>query len=470
MGKFLQAFYTCYRYISLKVRLGLIHLNIGRFLPFSYHSRYPQRQLMVGYAAYSLLGTVLLCLPFASKVPVTPINNLFSAVSAISTTGLSTVDVATTYTFWGQLIILLLIQMGGIGYMTLSSYVLFGLTHHLDNKKAKIFQMQFSFPDSMKSTNLVRNIINFTFTFELLGFLLLYPYFLLKNVESPLWSAIFHSISSFCTAGFSIYSDNLVRFQEDYYVNGVIIMLGYMGAMGFIMMTDIFRKLRYKKYKISFTTRVIIGVTCTLTLWGTLHLFFFEPLMQEFPVGQRMLTSLFQTMSAMTTVGFNTVDIGQMIPASLLIISIIMYVGASPSGTGGGLKSTTLSAIFAYIRNRLGIRKDISLWNSKIPVYRVETAIVTCLFYTFILLSGVYLIVMLEPADIDFQRVIFEATSALATAGLSSGILTTFGIGSKLVIILLMYIGRVGVITLGNAILAHSTVQKKEKTRNDLVV
>lgn len=439
---------------------------------FGYQSRYPQRQILAGYAVNSLLGTVLLCLPFASKSSVSFVDNLFTAISAISTTGLSTVDVSAVYTFWGQLVILLLIQLGGIGYMTLSSYLLLGLTHRLDNKNAKIFRMQFTFPNSMKPTRMLQNIINFTFAFELSGFLLLYPHFLLRHAETPLWSAVFHSVSAFCTAGFSIYPDNLMRFQGDYYVNGVIIMLSYMGAMGFIMMTDIFRKLRHRHYKVTFTTRVIVGVTFVLTLWGTFHLFFFEPLMQHLPVGERIMASLFQTMSAMTTVGFNTVDVALMIPISMLILSIIMYVGASPSGTGGGLKSTTLSAVFAYTRNKLGLRKDISFWGSKIPPYRVETALIACLFYTFILLAGVYFIVLMEPTDADFQRIYFEATSALATVGLSSGILTTFGLGSKLVIILLMYIGRVGVVTLGNVILARSVAQKEkeEKAMRDLAV
>lgn len=170
-------------------------------------------------------------------------------------------------------------------------------------------------------------------------------------------------------------------------------------------------------------------------------------------------------MSAMTTVGYNTVDVGLLAPISLVILSFTMYIGASPSGTGGGLKSTTLSAIYAYTKNKLGLRPDISLSGNKIPSYRVETAITTFVFYTFILFAGVYLIALLEHGQTEFLDIVFEASSALATAGLSSGILPDVTVGSKLVLVVLMYIGRVGVITLGNVMLVRSTI--RSAGRND---
>ncbi|MGN1246879.1 MAG: potassium transporter TrkG [Muribaculaceae bacterium] len=189
--------------------------NFAVLLSFGYKTEYPQRQLIIGYLAYSIIGALLLTLPFCSNDGTSIIDNLFSAVSAISTTGLSTVDVSSAYTFWGQLVILLLIQLGGLGYMTFTSYVMFRLTRHLGSNEARMFHAQFSFPDKMQADSMLGNIVNFALAFELLGFVLLYPYFLWNDVESPLWSAIFHSVSAFCTAGFSIYSDNLMQFQND---------------------------------------------------------------------------------------------------------------------------------------------------------------------------------------------------------------------------------------------------------------
>lgn len=428
-------------------------VSFEQLLSFGVKSIMPQKQIMAVYAGYSLLGTLLLLLPFASIGDISFVDHLFTVVSAISTTGLSTVDIASQYTFFGQIVILLLIQMGGLGYMTLSSYVMLRLTGRFGTKNAQLFQTQFSVPDTLDSESMLRSIVKYTFFFEILGFILLCPYFVLKDVEQPIWSALFHSVSAFCTAGFSIYTDNLIRFQTDIYVNVVIIILCIAGAMGFIMMTDISKKLTHKNHKISFTSKVIITITGVLALWGTVHLFFFEDSFQSMPVGNRLLASLFQSISAMTTVGYNTVDVSQMVPISLLILTITMYIGASPSGTGGGLKSTTISALYAYTKNTLGLRKNISLCGNIIPQYRVTSALTTTLFYTFILFVGIYLIGLFEPNDSDFLKISFEAASALATAGLTSGILYEITTGSKIILILLMYIGRVGVITFGNALL-----------------
>lgn len=439
--------------------------SIKNWLTFGLSSDMPQRQIMGIYAIYSLIGTILLLLPFSSKGNIHFVDHLFTVVSAFSTTGLATIDVATQYTFFGQLIIMLLIQMGGLGYMTLSSYVMLRLTGKFGNKETQLFQTQFSFPDTLDSESMLKSIVKYTFAFEAAGIALLLPYFLLTGVEQPVWSAIFHSVSAFCTAGFSIYTDNLMQFQTDVYVNVVILILSLAGAMGFIMMTDIGKRFTDRNHKISFTSKVIMTITGGLALWGTIHLFFFEDSFQSMAVGDRLIASVFQSVSAMTTVGYNTVDVSQMVPISLLILTITMYIGSAPSGTGGGLKSTTLSALYAYTKNTLGLKNDVSLCGNIIPSYRVSSAITTTLFYTFILFVGIYLIGVFEPNDTDFLKISFEAASALATAGLSSGILTDICMESKVVLILLMYIGRVGVITFGNAILARdkAPVHTQEK-------
>lgn len=448
-----------------RLRHKMMKISWEQQLCFGFKSDLPQRQLMAVYVGYSIIGTLLLLLPFSSVGPISPIDHLFTVVSAVSTTGLATVDIAIHYTFFGQMVILFLIQMGGLGYMTLSSYIMLKLTGRLGTEKARLFSTQFAFPDSIDSESMVRSIVNYTFLFELAGFVLLCPYFFFTGVEQPVWSALFHSVSAFCTAGFSIYSDNLMQFQTDVYVNIVIMVLSISGAMGFIMMTDISRIFTKRKYRITFTSKVILSITGGLALWSTLHLFFCEDSFQALPVGDRFLVSLFQSISAMTTVGYNTVDVSQMMPISLLILTITMYIGASPSGTGGGLKSTTLSAIYAYTKNKLGLHNEISLRGNVIPTYRVETALTTAFFYTFILVVGIYCIGLFEPDDADYLKLSFEATSALATAGLSSGVLPHITIGSKIVLIFLMYIGRVGVITFGNAVLIR--LNNKDMTKKD---
>lgn len=460
---------THYRNFRLNLGRFFMKTSLEQWLTFGIRSDMPQRQIMGVYAGYSLLGTLLLLLPFASKGDIHFVDHLFTVVSAFSTTGLATVDVATQYTFFGQFVIMLLIQMGGLGYMTLSSYIMLRLTGKFGTEKAKLFQTQFSYPDTLDSESMLKSIVKYTFAFEIIGIALLYPHFLLTGVEQPAWSAVFHSVSAFCTAGFSIYTDNLMQFQTDIYVNVIILVLSLAGSMGFIMMTDIGKKFTNRNHQISFTSKVILTITGGLALWGTLHLFFFEDSFQSMPTGDRLTASIFQSVSAMTTVGYNTVDVSQMVPISLLILTITMYIGSAPSGTGGGLKSTTLSALYAYTKNSLGLKNDISLCGNIIPSYRVASAITTTVFYTFILFAGIYLIGVFEPNDTDFLKISFEAASALATAGLSSGILTEICMASKIVLILLMYIGRVGVITFGNAILARKKAPEITKAK-DLAV
>ena len=408
-------------------------------------------------------------LPFCNSGSVSVLDHIFTAVSALSTTGLPTVDMYADYSFWEQLVVLFLIQLEGFGYMTFSSYIVFGLTKHLGTNEAQVFHSQFSFPDKMQTNGMLKNIVNFALFFELLGIVLLYPYFAHIDVAHPLWAAIFHSVSAFCTAGFSIFSDNLMQFRGDWYVNVVLATLSYMGAMGFIMMTDVLRKFTRKGYRISFTTKVIASITTILTLWSTAHLFFLESSLQSLPAGERFLVSLFQSMSAITTVGFNTVDISSFFFPSLVVLSFCMYVGASPSGIGGGLKSTTLSAILAYTKNKLGLRKDMTIAGNKVPAYRGDAALTTTIFYTMLLSIGIYFMTLFEGNDTNFLNIVFEATSALATAGLSSGILSSITICSKIVLIIRMFIGRVGVVTVGNVMLicAH---KKKIKHKDDLVV
>ena len=449
---------------------GLLKFDVERFLTFGYISSTPQRQLTMGYFSYFLIGGLLLCLPFMTHDGAPLLDNLFTSMSAISTTGLSTVDVATVYTFWGQLMILLLIQLGGIGYMTLSTFVMYRITRHFVGVRAKAFQKQFAMPENITTGSLVTNIVLYTFLFEAVGALTLYGIFLHEGVSQPLWSAVFHSVSAFCTAGFSIYSDNLMQFTTNVPVNLVIMTLSYAGAMGFIVISDLWRKLTRRGYCITFTTKVIVCITVGITLWGTFHLYLFEPSFAGFMPGDRLLVSLFQTMSAMTTVGYNTIDVNALMPISLFVLTVVMYIGASPSGTGGGLKSTTVSAVFAYVKSRLGLRREVTLAGRRIPDYRIYDALTIFVFYTAILFAGTYLLTLIESGRMEFLDLMFEAASALGTVGLSSGVCFLLSAGGKVILIVLMFIGRVGVLTIGNAVLMRIEATKSELKKDDLAV
>lgn len=448
-----------------RMTLFLLRFDLERLLTLGYISRIPQRQLVFGYLSYIIVGTLLLTLPFAVKKDTGMLDNLFMITSAVSTTGLGTVIVSDTYTFFGQLVILFMVQLGGLGYMTMSSYFMYRMTHHFMRIKSGVLQAGFSMPTSMDMKNLLHNIIVFTFSFELLGALALYISFLSSGTEQPLWGAIFHSVSAFCTAGFSIYPTGLESFKGDVSVNLIIAVLSYAGAMGFIVMTDLWKKIAQRGYQVTFTSKIIVFITLLITVIGTLQIFLLEPALKCYEMGDRLLISFFQTMSALTTVGFNTVHLGGWMTCSLLILIVAMYIGASPSGTGGGLKSTTASAAFAYVRCKLGMRRHTYLMGRRLPSFRVENAVTTFIFYTSILFLGVYLLTLWER--LPFPDLLFEAVSALGTVGLTTGITYELSFVGKFIIIMLMFTGRVGVLTVGNAMLIRMKHAKSKHNTNE---
>lgn len=446
-----------------------LRYDFETLLTFGFTSSHPYRQLSLGYFTYIVFGTILLCIPFMTNMNVNILDHVFTATSAISTTGLSTVDVSKSYTLWGQIVILILIQLGGIGYMTMSSFVMLRLTKHFSMIKKNIIEAEFSIPGNININNLVQSIVYFTFFLEFIGAVLLYIFFTQSGASDPLWSAIFHSVSSFCTAGFSIYTDNLMQFDTNIGVNVVIMILSYAGAMGFIVMIDLWKKFTVKKYEISFSTKIIIFITLILSVWGTAQMYFSEPELAGYSPFNRFLISLFQTMSALTTVGYNTVNIGNMLPITLMTTTLIMYFGASPSGTGGGLKSTTTSAVFAFVKSKLSLQRDVFLFNRRIPTYRIDNALTTFILYSFVLITGSYILTATEKGT-DYIRLIFEAASALGTVGLSTGITFDLSSAGKIVLIVLMYFGRVGVLTIGFAMLMRMKKKTKEIFKEDDLV
>lgn len=449
------------RFIKFREKiLRFLKYDFETILTFGIKLDQPYIRLSVGYLSYIIFGALLLTIPFMRREPVGFLDNLFTAASAVSTTGLSTVDMAKNYNLAGQIIVLFLIQLGGLGYMTVSSFVMLKLTKHFTMIKKRVLQAEFSVPGGLDISNLVPNILGFTFIFETVGAMLLYVFFKASGADSPLWSAIFHSVSAFCTAGFSIYSDNLVQFDTNIGVNLVIMVLCYAGAMGYIVMYDLWKRIRIRTHKISFTTKVILLVTLILTVFGTTEMFLFEPGLRHFSCFHRFLVSIFQTMSALTTVGYNTVNVGDFLPISLMTVTLIMYFGASPSGTGGGLKSTTTSAVFAYVKSKLSQQRDTYLFKHRIPTYRVDNALTTIILYSFVLLVGSYLLAAIER-DTSYIKLIFEAGSALGTVGLSTGITAELSAWSKIILIVLMYIGRVGVLTIGYAMLVRMRARTK---------
>lgn len=442
-----------------KIKILSCVLPISRMI-FSSRSGNPERRILLGYLTYMLIGFLLLMLPVSRNADTGWLDNLFTAVSAVSTTGLATLDIPAAYTIFGQCVILVLIQIGGIGYMTMSSYIFFRISHQSDRSDRLLINASFSRPQGMPLQDLVSNIIHFTFIFELLGFISFF--FALHNADVPLagWKALFLSISSFCTAGFSPFSDSLCSFSDNIAINLTVAVLSYAGAMGFIVITDILYKIRKRGYLLTFTTKVIMIVTVIMTAGGTLILFFSPVMTTVHGWWNRLLMSFFQTMSAMTTVGFNTIDLSTLKVGPILVFSLIMFIGASPSGTGGGVKSTSVTAVWGFVISKLGLRRGITFLGREIPHYRVETALTSIIVYGTMIFLGCIVLSYCEPYPLS--QILFEASSAIGTVGLSTGITPELSVAGKITIIVLMYIGRIGVITFGTALVGRL----KEKNRN----
>ena len=429
----------------------------------------PQQSLFFGFFMYMVLGWIFLSLPFSQKIPTDFIDTLFTSTSALSTTGLATVSTFDNYTFFGQFIILTLIQIGGIGYMTLTTYILLSTTKQITHLHKKILHNEFTMPKEFKIQDFLKSVIVFTFTIEIIGAILFY--FAFRPIHSDtfftVWTSIFHSVSSFCTAGFSLYNTSFEAYATNTFLNGIVLFLTISGGLGFIVVTDIWYYFSKKSNSISFTTKMI-----TLSFFGVLFIataitFFGESTIQHYPVFERLEIAAFQTVNAISTAGYNSIPLSNLTLGVLLTIIFLMYVGAAPSSTGGGMKITTLTAVIAIVKSKVRNQAKVTYLGKKIPADRLEMAVSTFIFYTAILFFSVFLLSFTENHSLE--KLLFEATSAIGTVGLSMGITGSLSVWGKIILISIMFIGRVGVITFGLAILAKKQ-HKKIDNETDLAV
>lgn len=411
------------------------------------------RLLLLGYGAYMLAGWALLALPLAHSEPVRLIDSLFIAVSAVSTTGLVSIDPGSSFNLFGEIVILALIQAGGLGYMTLGSIAALALKRRLSLAQQHAALGAFGLPADFDLRRFLREIGGFVLCVEAVGAILLWILFARAGVENPLWNGIFHSVSAFCTAGFSLFANSLEDFRADTAVNLVVAVLACLGAIGFLVFADVWENIRGRRQALGFVSRVILVTTLAFSAFGTLLLYFVEPTIAALSGGERLLAAFFQAMTATTTVGFNTVPMGPLAVGSVMILYLLMMFGASPAGTGGGLKSTTLATLVALVVATLRGQTRVRVLGHAVPSDRIQLAAASISFYVLVLFVAVFGLAWFEDAPLE--ALAFEAISAIGTVGLSTGVtggLTDFG---KATIIALMFMGRVGVLTFGLALAAN---------------
>lgn len=426
-----------------------IKISFKKYTLFLVHLT-PHQNIAQTILAYTFLGWIALSLPFMNTTDVSLLDNLFTSAAAVSTTGLNSVNFADSYTFLGKLVVLILIQIGGVGYMTFSSFVYlsFSERHRLRKYQQENLNAEVSLPKTLKLSDFLWAAIGFTVIAELIGAVFLFNYFRHHDfgIFDAAWYGIFHSVSAFCTAGFSLWPNSLENFADSKTMNIVISCLALSGAMGFIVVTDVFNFIRRKTKQISFTTKIIVLATAGMVSFGTFTLFVTTP-------GITLLEAFFQSVCAMTTAGFNTVNVGGLSSCSLLILVLLMNIGGSPSGTAGGMKTTTFCSMLAIMYNRLRLNTRVEFLGRRLPLLRLYAATSMFLVYAFFLFVSVFLLTWTE--DLPFIGLVFESSAALGTAGLSTGITSQLSALGKLIIIATMIVGRIGVVTFGMALLAH---------------
>ncbi len=421
----------------------------------------PAKILLLGYLSYVLIGWFLLSLPVSQTVPISDLDNLFIATSAVSTTGLVTLNPAESYSFFGEFVLLVLIQLGGIGYMTFGSFIIISTRHKMSSFRRDICRKTFALPEDFSVMRFIRLVVVFTLVTELFGALILYSIFSLHDEPNALWSAIFHSISAFCTAGFSLNANSFEGYANNVYLNLTIAALSYLGAIGFIVMVDVWHLLSGKRRHLHFASKVIIEITLWFSLIGIALFYVMEPSIQPLTNWERLLASFFQVMTATTTVGFNTVPIGGLSMSVIMLVYFLMIFGASPSGTGGGLKSTTLAALWGLMRSTLKGRDAVRYQKREISPERLQMATASFVFYMGVLLVSMLILLSTEVAP--FEAIFFEAISALGTVGLTMGLTDDLSVMGKFIIIILMFMGRVGILTFGIAVSTHDETREEEQ-------
>jgi trk system potassium uptake protein len=423
------------------------------------------RTICLGFIAVILAGTALLMMPFATSSGQwnSPITAVFTATSAVCVTGHVVVDTATYFSGLGQFVIMLLVQIGGLGYMTVTTFLLLLLGRRFGLKDKIAIQQALDRRSLQGSNQILRSIVATTLIFELTGaFLLLLEFVPRVGWQKGLWFAVFHSVSAWNNAGFALFSDNLVSYQGSLLLNMVITGLIIFGGIGYEVILELYLMLRERVTNSSIRTvrslnfRVAVSTTIFLLLSGTLAIWLIEmrntQTLNPLGTGQQLLAAWFQAVTSRTA-GFNTIDISKMTTAGLFITIALMLVGGCPGGTAGGIKTTTArilaSSTYAVLRGK----ESVVLYRRQVPNTLILKAVGVTFGSIMTVVVATIVISLVEPPTLNFIQILFEVVSAFGTVGLSMGITADLTPVSKLVLVATMYIGRVGILLLIAALL-----------------
>jgi trk system potassium uptake protein len=432
----------------------------------------PAQVILLSFGGVILLGTLLLILPVSASAgkTVTLLDAAFMATSATCVTGLAVNSLADDFSIFGQMVILILAQIGGLGIMTLSSSMAVIMGKNLQMREQVIMQDVLDTSGSEELLSLVVDIIKFTFTIEFIGAILLTIGFYQDGFEigQSIYYGFFHSIMAFCNAGFALFNNSFEDFKFNSFMHLTLVILILLGGIGFSVMKDIIRvvKARRSFRNLTVHTKIVLITNILLMTFGTIYLFFGEFLhaFQEMSMWERLQVSFFQSVTTRTA-GFNTINLNSLHPHSIYMMLLLMFIGASPGSTGGGVKTTTFAVLLQSVISTLKGKGDVEFFERTVPSQTVVKAIAIFIISLIVASSGILVMMRLEP-DKSFLAVFFEVVSAFATVGLSLGITPFLSVFGKIAMIVLMFVGRVGPLTLvlavGSRVVLPSKVEYPE--------
>ena len=406
--------------------------------------------IIMGFAGVILLGTVLLMLPFSSAEKViTPFHEaLFTATSAVCVTGLVVKDTGSYWSLAGQTIILALIQIGGLGVVTVAASVSILSGKKISLMQRSTMQDAISAPKVGGIVRLTRLILRGTLLIEAAGTVLLLPVFMGDYGKKGIWMSVFHSISAFCNAGFDILGTDssmfpsLTRYSGNILINLVIMLLIITGGIGFLTWDDIYtNKLNFKRYRMQ--SKIILMTTACLILFPTV--FFYICDLTKLPMEKRLLAAAFQSVTTRTA-GFNTINISEMSEASKAVMILLMLIGGSPGSTAGGMKTTTFSVLILNAIATFRSQENAGAFGRRLEYHVIKNAATIAMLYFALFFGGGIAISVYE--GLPLLDCLYEAASAVGTVGLTLGITPELHVFSQVVLIILMYLGRVGGLTL----------------------
>jgi len=414
----------------------------------------PAQFLAISFMIAIGIGTILLLLPFSTKSGhISFMDALFTSASAVCVTGLVVQDTAAFFTPAGKIIIMTLFQLGGLGIMTFSTLILLVAGKKISFKDRLIIQEGFHYSSLNNVRSLIKNVFIYSFSIEILGSFFFFLYWKDKlPADKALFHSIFHSVSAFCNAGFSTFSNSFEDYVLDLPVNIILMLLIVLGGVGFLVINEgreyLVSVFRGTRFKLSLHTKMVVFMTFFL-IFISLAVFLlleWNGSLQGISASGKIMAALFQIITPRTA-GFNTMDLNVLAPATIFLFLFLMFVGASPGSTGGGIKTSTVGVLFAFLKSKVRAMDSAPIFKRTLPQNLILKAFTLFTLAVVVVLVSAFLLFVLHP-EFGMKNILFEVFSAFGTVGLSLGITPKLGGFGKLVIILTMYIGRIGPLTM----------------------